>query len=676
MGIHFFGWRHSIAAAVILTCAATAAQAAGELLPDTVPTYSNTAVSTPYNTTFNSGVDTDYVAQVYGTPGKWYPIVYGSGTQAAAIKRETPPWTTASSEKALKLSPGTLNKVTRDGVQYVLPLSLKLNTRYRISMRVGTSSGSTVSLRVGMLGATTNYEVMPFVRQVTVPAGTAYKDVVINGVFAINEGPAADSARTLRIFPLTEGKPIYIDNLKIEEIDTSPVNMAHNVGFASTTNAALSMDNKMFGLHVNELGTHNTWPELGQTTVRLWGQPTMWMDLEPSQNAWAWNSGYDSLTYHMDYIQRNRPTADVIYTLGQTPTWASSNPTLNTCSYSYRAPGVCAPPKNLGGDWADWKDYVKTVATRHLGKIKYYEVWNEPGVANFFNAANDPADPNKPNPKNSAATMAAMACAAKDALKSADPNNTYGLKLVGPAVTGLWMDEFVEAGGADCVDILNFHAYVSPTSAENTLSTVTANIKFMMADYLLTDKPLWNTETGARCLDGGVQFCPGNYTPSDAVLRGTWIRSLAMQWANGVSNSNYFFMEGGFESWSGLVKRKPAGSTCQSSINGCLSDMTATPLGEGFAKAGPWLKNMKVTAAYTNATRDVFIFKAQDANTGAKRYLVWSNAATAKTVRFPYGWSIKTVEPTKGAAAGYSYNGFGIGADVSLNPLEPVLLKP
>jgi hypothetical protein len=267
--------------------------------------------------------------------------------------------------------------------------------------------------------------------------------------------------------------------------------------------------------------------------------------------------------------------------------------------------------------------------------------------------------------------MAAMTCAAKEVLQSIDPN----LKLIGPAATGLWMDEYIEAGGAACVDILNIHEYFAPPTMEGTMPANLANLKFMMLDYNLFNKPIWNTEGAPRCNDLGISYCAPNYSPSDGVLRGTMIRALALQWANGVTNFDYFFMEGGFEPWSGLVLRKPAGSTCQSTDNGCLSHMTPTPMGEGYIKAGQWMKNMRLTAAYTNAAKDVFIFKMKT-STGALRYLIWTTAAAGKIVRAPAIWAITTVEQTTGSSSSYSYDFWGTGADIALTALEPVLLKP
>lgn len=656
-----------------LLSASSASMAAGLLLADTGPAYTYQPVGTTplYAADFNDGPGiTDSTFLGSNVNGKWYDIAYGGATQSAAPARAVPPWTSVGTDKALKFSPQALPH--RTGIQYILPLPLQLNTRYRISMRIGTCPSScAAAVRVTLLGKTTNFDVIPVSQTVQLTPGTAlgtsYKDVVINGVFAITDGAPVATPRGLRIFPLTANTPIYIDSIKVEAINANPLNFAEDIGFGvASVNTPLTMDPKMFGLHVNELGTHNTWPALGQQVVRLWGTPTMWFDLESSQNLWAWNQGYDGLTYHVDYVRNNNLNADIIYTLGQTPTWASTNPTLTTaCSYGYRQAGSCASPVSAN-DWADWKDYIYQVASRNLGKIKYYEIWNEPGAGNFFTTPAGVNDPNSP------AVLATMTCKAKEALQAADPNNTYGLKLIGPAVGGAWLDEYLEMGGGNCLDIFNYHSYFSPVTAESTLPADVANVKFTMKAYGLTNKPIWNTESGAHCDGSTGVLCPANYVPSTGVQMGTLPRALALQWANGVTNSNYFFMEGAFESWTGLVQRKAAGSNCQATVNGCLSEMALLPLGKGFVKAGSWLKNTKLLSAYT-MPQGIYIFKLQTA-AGALRYLVWSTSSTATTIRAPYSWDIRSVERLDGTSTTYGYSVW-VGYDITLNPLEPILLK-
>lgn len=58
-------------------------------------------------------------------------------------------------------------------------------------------------------------------------------------------------------------------------------------------------------------------------------------------------------------------TCQVLFTLGQTPAWASSSPS----EPSVYGPGRGSPPKNV----ADWSAFVAAMARRYKGRIDAYE---------------------------------------------------------------------------------------------------------------------------------------------------------------------------------------------------------------------------------------------------------------------------------------------------------------
>ncbi len=88
--------------------------------------------------------------------------------------------------------------------------------------------------------------------------------------------------------------------------------------------------------------------------------------------------------------------------LARTPNFASSNPSDQKCNYAKTggtgssAPGQCDPPSDLNSDGtgADqyWRDWVAAYAshvnapgyTSTHARVAYWEVWNEPDVANFW----------------------------------------------------------------------------------------------------------------------------------------------------------------------------------------------------------------------------------------------------------------------------------------------------
>ena len=98
---------------------------------------------------------------------------------------------------------------------------------------------------------------------------------------------------------------------------------------------------------------------------------------------------------------------EMLYDLFRTPQWASSQPTQSGAD----GPGECAPPTKM----ADWDAWVTAVVTHVQGKIKYWELANEPNELSFYCGTQQ--------------QMVTLAQHASQIIKSIDPM----AKLVGPA---------------------------------------------------------------------------------------------------------------------------------------------------------------------------------------------------------------------------------------------------
>src|SRR6267154_4606149 len=126
-----------------------------------------------------------------------------------------------------------------------------------------------------------------------------------------------------------------------------------------------------FGTHIHSgvLGSQ-PWPPVPMGSIRLWDTYTTWNDLEPSKGVYAWSNfdGYLALAHAHN--------VDVLYTFGGTAEWAATGSSAN-CAYG---PGSCFPPSNI----QDWDDFVTAVVTHAAGKIKYWELWNEPNLKEFW----------------------------------------------------------------------------------------------------------------------------------------------------------------------------------------------------------------------------------------------------------------------------------------------------
>jgi hypothetical protein len=212
--------------------------------------------------------------------------------------------------------------------------------------------------------------------------------------------------------------------------------------------------------------------------------------------------------------------ASVIYTFGRTPQWASSKPTAP----GPYGPGQCAPPTNL----ANWDAYVTAIVTHVAGKIKFWELWNEPDDPNFY-CGDIP-------------TMITMAQHARTIIKGIDPTAT----VLSPAVTGgpgpSWLTTFLAGGGAASVDVIAFHGYWSP-KAEDVLPVI-ANYKTVMAANGAGSKPMWDTEASWAGFGN-------NGTPSSEQQVGFVAKSYLLQWSAGVSRFVWYAYDGG-PIWGGM----------------------------------------------------------------------------------------------------------------------------
>jgi hypothetical protein len=131
----------------------------------------------------------------------------------------------------------------------------------------------------------------------------------------------------------------------------------------------------------------------------------------------------------------------------------------------------------------DWGNWVRAVATRYKGRIRYYELWNETDAWNWWSGTTP--------------QMVQMARVAYPIIKSVDPRAI----VVSPSPQGIngykWMDGFLAQGGGSYVDVIAFHGYVTHpggyTAAPETWVTIANNIRNTMNKYHVY-KPVIDTE--------------------------------------------------------------------------------------------------------------------------------------------------------------------------------------
>jgi uncharacterized protein (TIGR03437 family) len=203
------------------------------------------------------------------------------------------------------------------------------------------------------------------------------------------------------------------------------------------------------------------WPAARFGTVRLWDSGTTWTALEPLRGVW----NFAPLDTWVAAAQANG-NPDIILTLGQTPAWASSNPD----DVNYVGAGAPAPPTNI----QDWNDYVTAVAERYKGRIRFYEIWNEPNDTTYFTGT--------------VTQLAQLTQSAYQILKAVDPQNTISSPA---AYSAGYLDTFLATGAGEYVDVIGHHFYTTPPEATGPLI---ANVRLVMNKYGLGAMPLWDTE--------------------------------------------------------------------------------------------------------------------------------------------------------------------------------------
>ncbi|BAL94423.1 glycosyl hydrolase [Rubrivivax gelatinosus] len=444
----------------------------------------------------------------------------------------------------------------------------------------------------------------------SVTVDTNWQKVEIEGTYL------ATSDGSMRIALKNASGTLWVDEAVIAEVKRNDF---------APYNASAAIPDTLFGMHVNKLGTHDKWPGMSTRILRLWNTGTTWRDLEPTQDGWNWTTGGGMrMDMYVNYVARNAPGAQILYTLGQTPLWASSTPDVNG-QYGMGSSGV---PRNMD----DWRDYVRTLARRYVGKIRYWEIWNEPDYVPHYNGT--------------PAQMVEMTRIAREELLAADPAN----KIVSPGLTkgqGMqFLDYFFAAGGGNYVDMVGYHWYywIDP----EMVGPMVDNLRVLMTTYGLQAKPIWMTE-GAFYCDTTQTDC-STATPTLEQSRSTNARAMFTMAVKGVANFNFHVWEAS-DAFRQLVQ---------------ADFITQTEAGKAYAEARSWAFGARVVDSF-RAGSGVYVVRLTRG--GVDSFVLWSTV-DGETVAIPGAWNVNTVRSiTQTESPLPSTRQLRLG-------LEPVLLKP
>ncbi len=166
---------------------------------------------------------------------------------------------------------------------------------------------------------------------------------------------------------------------------------------------------------------------------------------------------------------------DLLVILGYTPKWASSGPNGENS----------APPRSL----KDWTDFVHAVVSRYKGKVKYWEVWNEPDIGFWTGTIEQYSD---------------LLKSAYVAAKKADPE----CKVVFGGTAGVnlpFIERVYDTGGQYFFDVMAVHPYQWGETFDDAWFTLQLrNLRDLMDKRRDLHKEIWLTELGWSTGDKGI----------------------------------------------------------------------------------------------------------------------------------------------------------------------------
>ena len=146
-------------------------------------------------------------------------------------------------------------------------------------------------------------------------------------------------------------------------------------------------------------------------------------------------------------------------------------------------PVLCGP-KALASDGTPvaWRDFVHDTVVHFRGKVKAWEVWNEPNIETFWY---------HPNPTN----YLSLLKIAHGEIKAADPAARV---VIGgfSHVPSCYIEEIYRLGGGAFFDVMNIHPYSRPRPPEDDMEREITSLRALMARYGDAAKPIWITEIG------------------------------------------------------------------------------------------------------------------------------------------------------------------------------------
>ena len=331
-------------------------------------------------------------------------------------------------------------------------------------------------------------------------------------------------------------------------------------------------------------GLYASWlPKMAAAGVKWVRLFPDWNQIEPKEGTWSWTT-MDGM---LNAAEANHLNLTGLFLYNAT--WANTN-------------GATFPTNNL----AAWSTYVSNVVAHARGRVKYWEVWNEP---ENFAAKGTPED------------YARVVTNAYYAAKSADPNAQISMSVA--SVDILYLERAIKAGAAGHFDYICVHPYevlgTVDSGQEAEFMSIVPTIRKMLAaeDRPKWKVPIWFTEIGEAL---------GGQVTATSQARDL-VKSYTMAIAQGVSCIEWFeAREGGYK--MGLLNSSGNPTPAYSALKNLVTTMGSNPVYQGWVQ----LNNQDYGFVFQGAATSVMA--------------AWAPPGVTDSVDF--GQTVQVIEPVSG----------------------------
>jgi hypothetical protein len=364
-----------------------------------------------------------------------------------------------------------------------------------------------------------------------------------------------------------------------------------------------------FGMNLAGAAWEHPWPSVVVGSVRIFDSE--WTKIEPQKGIW----NFAHVDADVTAAQANH--AEVQLVLDSTPTWASARP-VEVYPYAFEPPGSRAEARHI----ADWEEYIRRVAQRYKGRVRVYEMWNEPNAKGSFTGSSE--------------SLIQLCRSAYKVLKQVDPSILVVSPSPAPVNGSIWLHSFIDHGGGDTFDVLGFHFYdnlSSPQIHPESIIGTADHLRQMLAAVKLS-KPIWNTESGyyihsSVAAQTQVRSFPSYvHVLSDQESVDAVGRAYAIGWAAGIERFYWYgWGEPQYAIADDVGATQKAATIAYSTIEKWLIGASYVSLSHN--EAGEWV----VVSRMRN---------------GALQYLIWSVNGKDRFV-IPTNWAVTEVSDLIGS---------------------------